>query len=842
MKSKRPSNSSIEKEDYDHQLSACEANYRALFESSPDGILIADSRSNFLDVNSSMCKMLGYRPEELTGMDSSQLVSYLELTRIAPNLNSIKNANESMMEWEFRRKDGTLFEAEVFVSIMPDGNLVGIVRDITHVKSREREILRLSSLYDALSQVNRAIVLMSTRDELFQKVCRILVEHGGFTMAWVGWHDPALRKIIPMATFGDRDDYIKNITIYTDDRPEGQGPTGVAFRTEQPYVCNNMQNDPITIPWRDEVIKRNFRASAVFLIRERGQVSGTLSVYADTDYFFKNKEIALLEEAALNISFGLDNLLREEERVQANLIATNERQFSNTMIDSMPGIIYFYDMQGRFLRWNKNFELVSGFTGNEIAQMHPLDFFAEHNKAMLMEKITEVFNVGESSVEAPFLSKDGKTTQYYFTGRKVVFNDMDCLVGVGIDISQIKKTELLLAENERKYRELVEHANSIILRWNSEGKITFLNEFGQQYFGYPFEEIIGQHIVGTIVPSTDSEGVDMHLMMEQIRSNPAAYEHNINQNMRRSGERVWISWTNKFVSDKKGNITEILSIGSDITKERDAEKTIRELNINLERRVIERTQELNAALIRAEAADKIKSAFLATMSHELRTPLNSIIGFTGIILQGLAGPVNPEQSKQLGMVRDSARHLLALINDVLDISKIEAGQLEVKLESFDLQESLQRVMSIIKPIADKKGLTLKQDIPDDIGYLINDKRRFEQILINLLNNAIKFTEHGSVSLSVEYQVENSTPNDSCILIKVKDTGIGIKPADIHNLFQPFHQIDTGLSRQHEGTGLGLVICRRLSELMGGEISVKSEWSKGSEFTFVLPLNLNKAQP
>jgi PAS domain S-box-containing protein len=839
LKNKHVSKLNTSGKDQGHQLLASEANYRALFEHVPDGILIADFHNYYLDANPSMCELLGYGLDELVGMHASQIVSELELEHLEPELNATNFLDEGMRQWKLRRKDGTFFEAEVYISHMPDGNLLGIVRDITLIKSREHEISRLAILYEALSQVNQSIVLMSTREALFQSICRTLVELGGFSMAWVGWHDPALRRIIPMATCGDHNDYIKNISIFTDERPEGLGPTGVAFRTGRPYVCNNMQNDPITLPWRAEITKRGFRASAVFLIRERGKVSGTLTVYADTDYFFQNKEIALLEEAALNISFGLDNLLREQESLQANLIANSERQFSNTMIDSMPGIMYFYDMQGKFLRWNKNFEVVSGFSCDEIANKHPLDFFEDRYKPLLMEKINEVFDLGESSVEAPFLSKDGKTTQYFFTGRKVVFNNLDCLVGVGIDITELNQTELLLAENELKYRELVENANSIILRWNSEGKITFLNEYGQHYFGYSLEEIMGQDVVGSIVPPRDTAGNDMHPLMQQIRSNPAAFEQNINQNIRRNGELVWIAWTNKCVFDKDGTIIEVLSIGSDITKERHAEETIRELNTNLEHRVIERTQELNAALIRAEAADKIKSAFLATMSHELRTPLNSIIGFTGIILQGLAGPLNTEQSKQLGMVRVSARHLLELINDVLDISKIEAGQLEVKLEIFDLQDSLQRVMSIVKPIAEKKGLVLKQVIPEDIGHINNDRRRFEQILINLLNNAIKFTDQGFVTLSVEYQIEQSTSARTWIKFKIKDTGIGIKAKDIQNLFQAFHQIDTGLSRLHEGTGLGLAICRRLSMLMGGEISVNSEWSKGSEFIFKLPLDINK---
>lgn len=603
MKNKRVSKLNTSGNDQGHQLLPSEGNYRALFEHMPDGILIADSHSHYLDANPSICKLLGYSLDELVGMHTSQIVSEPELEHIGPNLNVINTGDECIREWRFRRKDGSCFEAEVYTSHMPDGNLLVIVHDITLIKSREREISRLSMLYEALSQVNQAIVLMSTREALFQSICRILVEYGGFSMVWVGWHNPALQKIVPIATCGDHNDYIKNINIFTDHRPEGQGPTGVAFRTERPYICNNMQNDPITLPWRAEITQRNFRASAVFLIRERGKVSGTLTVYADTDYFFQNKEIALLDEAALNISFGLDNLLREQESIQANLIASSERQFSNTMIDSMPGIMYFYDIQGKFLRWNKNFEAVSGFSSDEIANMHPLDFFEDRYKPLLMEKIKEVFELGESSVEAPFLSKTGKTTQYFFTGRKVVFNDVDCLVGVGIDITEFKQTELLLAENELKYRELVENANSIILRWNSEGKITFLNEYGQHYFGYSLEEIMGLHVVGSIVPPMDTDGNDMHPLMQQIRSNPAAFEQNINQNIRRNGELVWIAWTNKCVFDTEGNIIEVLSIGSDITRERHADETIRELNANLE----QANKELELDLARRkEAEDKIE--------------------------------------------------------------------------------------------------------------------------------------------------------------------------------------------------------------------------------------------
>jgi len=393
----------------------------------------------------------------------------------------------------------------------------------------------------------------------------------------------------------------------------------------------------------------------------------------------------------------------------------------------------------------------------------------------------------------------------------------------------------VLRESERKYRELVELADSIILRWNSQGVVTFLNDFGLRFFGYSAQEIVGRPLVGTIVPFTDSGGRDLSHLMEQTYSNPKAFEHNVNENMLRNGNRVLISWDNKVVLNAQEEVVEILSIGTDITARRQAEEHIQQLNEDLQRhttelehRVAERTAELAVAKERAEAADRLKSAFLATMSHELRTPLNSIIGFTGIILQGLAGPLTPEQNKQLEMVHGSARHLLVLINDVLDISKIEAGQLEVTCLPFDLRASLEKVAEIVKPLAEKKELDLRMDLAPAIGSWVSDPRRVEQILINLLNNAIKFTEHGYVALSAEMA-------PGSLSISVSDTGIGIKTEDLQKLFQPFHQIDTGLARNHEGTGLGLAICGRLTELLGGQINVESEPGIGATFTVTLPV-------
>jgi len=256
-------------------------------------------------------------------------------------------------------------------------------------------------------------------------------------------------------------------------------------------------------------------------------------------------------------------------------------------------------------------------------------------------------------------------------------------------------------------------------------------------------------------------------------------------------------------------------------------RELREANQRMEERIIERTAELAAAMEKAQAADKLKSAFLATMSHELRTPLNSIIGFTGIILRERVGPLNDEQKKQLNMVRSSSQHLLALINDVLDISKIEAGQLQLAYEDVDVRQVIEKVVQTTRPLAENKGIGLDFRIIDGDTGIKADYRRLEQILLNLAGNAIKFTEKGSVNIICE----SDGPN---LNVRVVDTGIGIREEDMETIFKTFRQIDSGISRKQEGTGLGLSISKRLVKLMGGSIRVTSVFGSGSTFSFSIP--------
>ncbi|MGQ0544432.1 MAG: sensor histidine kinase, partial [Betaproteobacteria bacterium] len=243
-------------------------------------------------------------------------------------------------------------------------------------------------------------------------------------------------------------------------------------------------------------------------------------------------------------------------------------------------------------------------------------------------------------------------------------------------------------------------------------------------------------------------------------------------------------------------------------------------------RLFREIQEKSAQL---EVANKHKSEFLANMSHELRTPLNAIIGFSEVLLERMYGEVNEKQTEYLKDIHESGRHLLSLINDILDLSKIEAGRMELELSTFDLPAAVSNAMTLVRERAQRHGIALGLEMDPRLGVLQADERKVKQILLNLLSNAVKFTPDGG-----RVDVREKMDTDK-VEIAVRDTGIGIAPEDQAAVFEEFKQVGRDYTRKAEGTGLGLALTKRLVELHGGEISLKSALGQGSIFTVRLPL-------
>jgi len=405
------------------------------------------------------------------------------------------------------------------------------------------------------------------------------------------------------------------------------------------------------------------------------------------------------------------------------------------------------------------------------------------------------------------------------------------------DISERKRAAEALSANELQLSIIHDNAYEIIIvigvEPNDQFRFISVNRRFTEATGIAQDQVVGK-LVQEVIPEPACALV-LGKYKEAIRERRPAHWEEVSDYP--AGKKVG-EVTIAPIFDAKGNCTQLIGTVHDITERKRADDEIRQLHealqrhaAELEQRVLERTAELEVAKIRAEAADRVKSTFLATMSHELRTPLNSIIGFTGILLQKLPGPLNAEQEKQLGIVRNASRHLLALINDVLDISKVEAGELHLAPERFDLSALLQRLGAAFAPEAERRGLEFTVDVGEHEASIVGDARRVEQVINNLLTNARKFTPRGSVALTLAREGD-------FFVIAVADSGVGIKAADMDKLFRPFSQIETGLPGISEGTGLGLAISKHLVEAMGGEIRAKSEPGKGSRFAFTLPAGGN----
>ncbi|MEO8379373.1 MAG: PAS domain S-box protein [Acidobacteriota bacterium] len=300
--------------------------------------------------------------------------------------------------------------------------------------------------------------------------------------------------------------------------------------------------------------------------------------------------------------------------------------------------------------------------------------------------------------------------------------------------------------------------------------------------------------------------------------------------LQRDGSRTWLQAKGRVDCDEAGNALSFHGAVIDITGRKLAEEALRHLNENLEQRVIERTAQLEAANQELELAGRHKSEFLASMSHELRTPLNGIIGFAEFLVDEKPGPLLTKQKEYLGDVLISARHLLQLINDVLDMARVESGKMELYPEIFSVEAAIREVTSVIEGIAQKKRIPMTIDVGVGLEAVRLDLQKFKQVLYNLLSNAVKFTaDQGRVDIQAR-RLESD-----CLEIRVRDSGIGIKAADMSKLFVEFAQLDSGNTRRFDGSGLGLALIRKIVEFQGGHVGVESELGKGSTFSVVLPL-------
>ena len=468
------------------------------------------------------------------------------------------------------------------------------------------------------------------------------------------------------------------------------------------------------------------------------------------------------------------------------------------------------DCDGAIVFWSEGARRQYGYAPDDVlGRNETLLHTPEDVGAGLQQQMMEgALSEGKWSGSVERVRKDASrfSAGVVITPRRDADDQPAGFVLVSRDVTEQVRVSRDLERAQAHTRALIESAPDAMVIVNAEGTIQLANAVTEKLFGYDREELIGCP-VEILIPERFQGQHPRH--RAQFFASPRSRAMGAGLELmgrREDGSEFPIEvGLSPFESEEQPLATASIR---DVTDRNAAEQALLDANLRL------------------EAASHAKNRFLASMSHELRTPLNAILGFTGTLLMGLPGELNAEQEKQLRIVRSSGRHLLSLINDLLDLERIEAGKLELTLESIDCSELLEEVAATLRPMAAEKGLSLEV-VPSDVAPITSDRRALHQILINLTNNAIKFTDAGSVRLVLSQELAGVAP---VTRLSVVDTGRGIKVADQAKLFAAFEQIGGGTAQPYESTGLGLYISHMLAPLLGATITFESEFGVGSTFT------------
>ncbi|MBK8782663.1 MAG: PAS domain S-box protein [Anaerolineales bacterium] len=544
------------------------------------------------------------------------------------------------------------------------------------------------------------------------------------------------------------------------------------------------------------------------------------------------------------------------ERKQAEEVLRKSEDRFRSLFENAPVGVLLVDPQGNVLEVNPSALQILGSPSAEATrQINMLNFPPLIDAGITADFQQCVQTAQLLSSEHPYTTKWGKSINLNLRFAPLVDTkgDLQLLQILIEDVSARKEAEQALEESQSRFRALFE--DSPIAIWEEDFSqvkkhVDSLKQNGvsdfRAYFASHPDEIMKCAMMFNIL-NVNSAALRMYQAankedliqntipvlsvgeLEHIHEDLLAIAEGRTSNGwdggddTLTGKPIQISLTWSVVPGYEHDYSKVVVTTVDITERKQAEELIRQYTDELELRVEERTVEL-------VQANRAKDEFLANMSHELRTPLNGILGFSETLLEGVRGPLNERQGQALEIIQSSGQHLLGLINDILDVAKIESGKFELQLETLVVNDICNSSLNFIKQMAVKKSISVEYSSRPASSTLIADPKRLKQILVNLLNNAVKFTpEKGRVKLDVLADAETGLMRFS-----VTDTGIGIAPEDQRKLFQPFVQVDSSLSRQYEGTGLGLMLVKKLVEMHNGSVEMKSEPGNGSCFTFTLP--------
>jgi len=726
-----------------------------IFQNVAFGFVIGTPNSENLGLmNPAFARMHGYTEEELTGTPIANVFAPEDRAELPEHIRVIHKKGHHTWEANHVRKDGTGFPVMV---------------DAVAVKDDSGQVLyRIVSVQD-ISDRKKAEVALKHNESLLNEMGKI---------AMIGaWElDTATMK----QQWTDETYVIHDCErgVYNPNSTEEISRFEPGSKEKIEKAFNDALNKGIPYDLDLEMItvkgNRKWVRAVCSPLVEDGKVTRLVGAVQDITHLKEveeNRRIALQKYQTLFNTFPLgitvadqDGMILESNRIAEHLLGLSEAEQKQREIDGA---------EWRVIRPDG-----TPMSAEEFASVRAL------------KEKTIVPNV-----EMGIVKQDESVTWIEVTAAPLPLEGYGVVATYG-DISQRKELENQLKENERNYRELVQNANSAIIRWDKEGKVRFINEFAQNFFGYSAEEIVGKP-VSILVPDSDSTGSDLSNLVTNIAKHPESNIKVLNENICRDGRRVWMTWTNKPVYDAQGDLSEILAVGIDITESKKMEDELRRSNAELEQ-------------------------FAYVASHDLQEPLRTVAGMVTLLQRRYQGQLDKRADEYIGYAVDASDRMQQLINDLLDFSRVERkGK---PFENTDTEAVFQNVLANLQTAIIESGANITHD---PLPVVQADAGQLTRVLQNLVGNAIKF--RGTEMPKIHIKTDKI---DSGWQFSVRDNGLGIDPQYFERVFQLFQRLHT--RQKYPGTGIGLALCKKIIERHGGKIWIESELNHGSTFIFTLP--------
>ncbi len=786
-------------------LRSSEEKFSKAFHASPDSVNINRlSDGVYLDINEGFTRITGYTAEDVLGRSSLPTELGI-LVRAEDRLRLQEGLRHDGMvvglEATFRRKDGTLLTGLMSASLIEVGDepcVLSITRDITELRAQARQLERLTQMYAALSQVNQAIVWSPDRQALLDKICEVMVVFGKFSMAWIGWNDPVTHEVRVASRYGDATGYLDGLQISSDAESElGRGPTGIAIREGRPCVVNDFPGDSAAQPWHGAATRSGYAATASFPIRQQGEICGALMVYSTEKNFFGTHEVALLEEAAGDVSFALDHLELDARREQAEEAERRQKDEFETIFNRVPSQIWYKDTHNRFLRVNDKVcqdlglarEQIEGHTAEELFPEFAAGYFKDDQEVITSgeAKLGILEQIITTSGEARWIRTDKipvVDAQGHVTG----------LLAIVEDLTGRKQAEEAL----HKVSVAVEQSPLCVMITDPKGTIEYVNPRFTEVTGYTYAEAMGQNPRILKSPRTPK---DVYRKMWETLVQGEVWRGEI-ENLKKGGEPFQERATIAPVKDATGTVTHYVAIKEDITEQKRAEAE---------------RQSLEAQLHQSQKLESLGS-LAGGVAHDMNNVLGAILSLAST-LREKAGPADPT-AKSLDTIMSACTRGRGVVKSLLYFAHKDLQE----ERPIDLND-LVREMSQLLGYTTLKRVQIQMDLQEGLGLVRGDAGALSHALMNLCVNACDAMPGGGT-----LRIQTAKGPEGGVLLRVQDTGEGMSPEVLAKAMEPFFTTKP----QGKGTGLGLSMVYGTMTAHEGTFELHSQEGQGTEAILRFP--------